>query len=91
MYALARFWEPSVLADAIRSRFLGVGESHHSSGAAYVYDLDSTLDFPCPMDEYLWKTFRPNIVMDQHFARSGPITRRCWKADRVLITRLYPF
>ena len=38
------------------------------SGAAAVYDLDTALDFPCALDEYLWRTFRPNLRMDPHYA-----------------------
>lgn len=34
-----------------------------SSGVSYVYDLDSTLSFPCPFDEYSSCTFRSDEIL----------------------------
>lgn len=34
-----------------------------------VYDYDTVLPFPCPADEYTYKTFKPEIGLKQQFDR----------------------
>lgn len=40
-----------------------------SESTPLVYDYDTVLPFPCPADEYTYKTFKPEIGLKQQFDR----------------------
>ncbi|XP_022657647.1 protein N-terminal glutamine amidohydrolase-like [Varroa jacobsoni] len=44
---------------------------YHEScnGCTYVYDLDTTLAFPVPLEEYVWKAFKPQVPLKHGFRR----------------------
>ncbi|XP_018494381.1 protein N-terminal glutamine amidohydrolase [Galendromus occidentalis] len=44
---------------------------YHEScqGKSYVYDLDSTMDFPADLEEYVWKTFKPDVPLKHCYVR----------------------
>ncbi|CAO3589680.1 unnamed protein product [Absidia cylindrospora] len=43
--------------------------SEHIAAATVVYDFDTTLSFPCPLAEYIDKSFQPNIPLKTQFIR----------------------
>ncbi|KAL1925258.1 uncharacterized protein VTP21DRAFT_141 [Calcarisporiella thermophila] len=36
---------------------------------SWVYDFDTTLDFPCPLDVYIAEAFRPEVMLPEEFRR----------------------
>ncbi|OQR78461.1 protein N-terminal glutamine amidohydrolase-like [Tropilaelaps mercedesae] len=44
---------------------------YHEScvGCSYVYDTDTTLEFPVPLEDYVWKAFKPQVPLKYGFRR----------------------
>lgn len=52
---------------------------HHGKAGCLVYDLDTTLPFPCAFDEYQSQTFKKDEILNPKFRRYILPPSYCWK------------
>ncbi|KAG9457400.1 hypothetical protein H6P81_001908 [Aristolochia fimbriata] len=73
-------WDYHVICIQVKSH--GRGNKLHQ-----VWDLDTTLPFPVPLNQYIMEAVRPSLPLDPRFTRifrvvHAPLFLRCFASDR---------